>query len=98
MKEELKIGDCVEFEGINYRILLFHKGFGNSEVTATLVDDSGNKRDVLKRILVKSLEEEKIFVRTKQRIEDRVKFEEDIETVERGKRIRRKKDKDNGLD
>jgi len=49
--EELKINDTINYEGKNYKILFFHKGFGNSEITARLVDGNGIKRDVLKRIL-----------------------------------------------
>ena len=52
---ELKIGDVINFEGQNYKISFFHKGAGGSEETARLIDETGHKRDVLKRILIDNL-------------------------------------------
>lgn len=95
--KELKVGEFVEFENISYRIIKFHKGIGNSEVTATLQDENGNQIDVLKRILVGYLEEQESFSRIQQRIDNRVKFEDDIEVAEIQKRIRKKKENKSGL-
>lgn len=53
--EELKIGDKINFEGMNYTIQFFHKGAGGSEETARLIDENGRKRDVIKRILIAEL-------------------------------------------
>jgi hypothetical protein len=97
MKNELNVGDLIEFEGVSYKIVKFHKGIGSSEITATLQDENGKQRDVLKRILVGYLEEKETFSRKQQRIENRVKFEDDIEIAEIQKRIRKKKEKKNGL-
>lgn len=45
-------GSIVNYEGMNYKVLYFHKGFGSSELTAKLQNvDDGSLRDVLKRKL-----------------------------------------------
>lgn len=97
--KELNTGDYILFEDNHYKIIKFHKGIGNSEITVTLQDENGKQRDVLKRILVGYLEEQESFSRIQQRIENRVKFEDDIEVAEIQKRIRKKKEKkSDGLD
>lgn len=53
---DLNIGDQIELNDEKYTILFFHKNYGNSEIFARLIGESGEKMDVPKRILLERLE------------------------------------------
>jgi len=56
---ELKVGDLITLGDAKYKIAFFHKGVGSSEITARLIGDNGEKRDVLKRILIEEITNKK---------------------------------------
>lgn len=55
----LDIGSELVYNNTKYKVLLLHKGFGNSELTLRLQDENGNMIDVPKRFLEKELEDKK---------------------------------------